>query len=331
MINEIFVEESIADLPYTQRILNHFKHVPQSKIDNYENYWGRTKKPYLQKRENLKLFVAQKKGQLVKEAPDAYGTAGSPHYYFIHAYNCVYECQYCYLQGYFNTPDLVIFVNHDEIIAEMEKIVADKPDSWFHAGEFSDSLALASITKEWEQYFEFFARHKSAKLELRTKSSNVSEILKLQALPNVYASFSLSPEKTASQIDEKTPKLAARVLAMKKLQSGGHQLAIHFDPIIYSENFLQEYQELIASLAASINLAEIGYISLGVVRFTKDVYREVQKNYPKSLIHAQEFVKSFDGKVRYPKPMRMWMMNSIKNELMLAGLTEQQIYLCMEN
>jgi DNA repair photolyase len=59
--------------------------------------------------------------------------------------------------------------------------------------------------------------------------------LKLQALPNVYASFSLSPEKTASQIDEKTPKLAARVLAMKKLQSGGHQLAIHFDPIIYSE------------------------------------------------------------------------------------------------
>ena len=131
------------------------------------------KKPYLQKRDNLNIFIARKTGDLVKEAPPAYGKGDEKHFYFVHAYNCIYECQYCYLQGYFNSPDLVLFVNYDEIISEMERLAIKYPNAWFHAGEFSDSLALSDLTGELPYLHKFAEHHPTVKIELRTKSVNL--------------------------------------------------------------------------------------------------------------------------------------------------------------
>jgi spore photoproduct lyase len=67
-----------------------------------------------------------------------------------------------------------------------------------------------------------------------------------------------------------------------------------------------------------------------VVRFTKDVYHQVQQNYPKSSLLASEFSKSFDQKIRYPRPMRLWMLHKVKDMLIKAGMKEERVYLCME-
>jgi spore photoproduct lyase len=328
MFQKIFIESHLKNNPHALNILSHFKS-EVIEIDSYDNYFNRVKKPYLEKRENLNLYIAEKKGDLIKEAPPAYGHGEEKHFYFIHAYNCLYECEYCYLQGYFHSPDLVWFINHDEILSEMKNILNTHSDSWFHAGEFSDSLALSHFTGELPLYFDFFKNHPNAKLELRTKSANTKALQTLTPLPNIYVSYSLSPAKAAQAFDLKTPSLKARLIAMEKLSSLGFKLAVHLDPIIYDENFLSEYQMLIQELTP---LKEaIHYISLGVVRFPKDIYQEVQKNYPNSKLLEQEFITSFDNKVRYQKPMRMWMMNKIKDELLLAGFKNEIIYLCMEN
>ena len=44
----------------------------------------------VQKRNNLNLFLAKKRGTLVKEAPDAYGTKGQKHFYFISSIDSTY-------------------------------------------------------------------------------------------------------------------------------------------------------------------------------------------------------------------------------------------------
>ncbi|MBC7430208.1 MAG: hypothetical protein H7336_16460, partial [Bacteriovorax sp.] len=111
MFEVIYVENQLINHP---RVLEILKKYPNSKvhnIDKVEDVFGRVKKPYLQKRSNLNLFLGEKKGQLVKLAPPAYGLSGEPHYYFVHAYNCIYECNYCYLQGYFHSPDIVLYLN----------------------------------------------------------------------------------------------------------------------------------------------------------------------------------------------------------------------------
>jgi spore photoproduct lyase len=331
MWNEIYVEFHLENHPRVQSILTKLGKSPLY-IDRYDELWGRSKKPYLQKRDTLNLFLAKKEGQLLKLAPDAYGSAGEPHYYFIHAYNCIYECQYCYLQGYFNTPDIVLFVNHEEIISEMEKTLQNHPDQnvWFHAGEFSDSLALTHLTGELDLYHDFCRRNPRAIIELRTKSVNTKELEKLSPLPNFIVSFSLSPKEMAKRVDLKTPSTDARLRAMKTLMDLGWKIGAHFDPIVYEDEFKERYQSLLEQMNEVKLTSHLEYLSLGVVRFTKDVYREAERNYPDSVIHTGPMVKSFDGKVRYHRPMRMWIMNTIKDLSIAYQVPKERIYLCME-
>lgn len=336
MINKIFIEKDLINHPIGLNIIAKMPHQEVIEIDSYDEYFGKYKKAYLEKRNNLNLYIATKKGQLLKEAPNAYGLNDGPHFYYVHAYNCIYECTYCYLQGYFDSPDLVLFINHDEILSEIEnKILAHQKISsdyiWFHAGEFSDSLALSHVTNELGMYFELFKKYPSARLELRTKSVNIKELEKLTPLQNVVTSFSLSPTKSSKEHDLKTPSLKARLSAIKKLYSLGHSIGIHLDPIIYHSNILNEYQELLEELSQAINLRDIEYLSVGVVRFTKDVYHQAKINYPNASYFHSELSKGQDKKIKYPRPLRLWLLGSVKDLCIKKGMLDSQIYLCMED
>ncbi len=331
MFDKVFIEKNYITDPFTLNILTQIKFNTQVEIDSIEDVWGKVKKPYLHKRTNLNLFIGAKKGTRVKEAPAAYGHGPEKHFYYIHAYNCIYECQYCYLQGYFKTPDIVLFVNHKEIIEDMIAIANNHPDAWFHAGEFSDSLSLSHITNEFEYYFDFFKNHPQNKLEIRTKSVNIKALLKLAPLPNVFVSFTLSSHENGKIFDEKCPSVKARIRVIKQLVEYGYNIGIHFDPIIYEENFQEHYQTIVNQLADVLPNSQLGYISIGVVRFTKDVYYEVSKNYPDTQITKHDYVTSFDGKVRYSRPMRNWMLNSIKEMLIKKSYNSDKIYFCMED
>lgn len=333
MFHKIFVEHQVAGHRETRRVLAALPRTPVHFINKVEDVFERTRKPYLQKRTTLNLFIGRKAGQLVKVAPDAYGLSGEPHYYFIHAYNCIYECEYCYLQGYFNSPDLVLYVNHDEIIAEIRRVAATHPPGqtvWFHAGEFSDSLALSHITLEWAQYWEAFETMPNARLELRTKAVNIRPILSLPPLNNVVITFSLSPAAAVRRFDRSTPSLRARLKALSALAQRGFRLGLHFDPIIYTENFLAEYRDLITEILQRVPETQIEYVSLGVVRFAKSSYLEFVRNYPQSELRSAEFVKSADGKVRYNRPMRLFILRNVQRLCIDAGMAAEKVYLCME-
>lgn len=335
MFDKIFLEKKMSSNARANAIISKFPKSEVKIIDKVEDVFNRVKKPYLQKNETLNLFLGEKRGQLVKEAPDAYGLSGEPHFYFIHAYNCIYECNYCYLQGYFNSPDIVLFLNHRDICEEIEKVTTECElkglTPWFHAGEFSDSLALTHITGELEIYHELFSRLPNAKLELRTKSANIKELLKLSPKKNIITTFSLSPADKIKKNDLQTPSLKARLSAIKKLSDAGHPIGIHFDPVVYDDDFKGKYKDLIEELFNSLPVERLEYISVGVIRFTKDVFHQVKKNYPTSELLSTELIKSFDGKIRYNRPMRLWILSTIRDLLISANVKEEKIYLCMED
>lgn len=331
MFEEILVEKQLASHPRTEKILQAHPDAETIWIDRYERVFGQVKKPYLQKRESLRLIVAEKRGELVKPAPAAYGLAGEPHFYFVHAYNCIYECEYCYLQGYFHSPDIVVFVNHEQIVKAMQEKLVSHPNAWFHAGEFSDSLALSHLTGELEDFWPFFEKNQNAKLELRTKSANLRTLRKLRPLPNVVVSLSLAPAEIIEELEHKTARYPQRLKALSELQNLGFNVGLHMDPILVRANLEMSYGRLLEDLARVIDVTRVQYVSLGVVRFTKEVYSQVRRNYPDSTMWDQEFVTSFDKKVRYSRPQRMAVLQSIKQLCLQAGFAESAVYLCMEN
>lgn len=345
MFERIYIEKTLQEDPRTlakiEKTVKRFPGASIFYIDNYRDVFGKFYKPYLAKRDHLWLFLAQKKGELVKETPPAYGTNSGKHYYFVHAYNCIYECQYCYLQGYFHSPDIVLFFNHDEILRSIEQTIINHlekcPDEeiWFHAGEYSDSLALSDLSGELPEFFELFKKYPQAKLELRTKSIKIQELLTLPALTNIFVSFSLSSARNTKEIDLKTPKLDLKLKAISTLANHGFSIGLHFDPIVYNETFDEDYSHLINELGLHLTKEQIekqvAYISIGVVRFTKDVHSKVTKNYPDSTMFSYEMIKSFDGKMRYPRPLRFHLMEKVRSWLLNIGVNEEKIYLCMES
>jgi spore photoproduct lyase len=214
----------------------------------------------------------------------------------------------------------------------MERIILESGKGvWFHAGEFSDSLAVSHLTGELPFYFEFFKKYPTSFLELRTKSVNTRELLKIKPQENIITSFSLSPEKSTKEFDLKTPGLRARLEAIGKLFNVGFPIGIHLDPVIYQDTFLDDYGLLVEQIGNRIPLDKIRYVSLGVVRFTKNVFNQVKKNYPSSSLLAEDFGISFDQKVRYKRPFRLYILNSIREILIQKGFPKEKIYLCMEN
>ena len=333
LFKKVFIEKNIENAETTKNIVSRLPQKSRDNIvyiDSYQDIFGKVKKPYLQKRDNLNLFIAEKKGLLVKEAPEAYGLNGEKHFYFINSYNCIYECEYCYLQGFFNSPDIVVFTNWDEIKKEIQSVAKKYPGSWFHAGEFSDSLALSHLTGELGHYFKLFKNLPEAKLELRTKSINIREALEIEPLNNVIFSFSVSTEDACKNIDLKTPPLKHRLKAIKELQDKGHQVGLHLDPIIWSPSWSEEHNFLVEKLSSEILLNKVSYISIGVVRFTEPVYHQFQKNYPHSKIHQGELTKSFDQKIRYPRALRNKMLSFLRETLVCKGVKNELIYDCME-
>lgn len=334
MFETIFIEKDLIEVEQTQRILSQFSKSQVKLLDDFESVFGRVKKPYLQKRSNLNLFLASKRGSLVKQTPLAYGLGTEPHYYFIHSYNCIYECNYCYLQGYFHSPDIVLFLNHEPIFLEIERISQELGDGvrpWFHSGEYSDSLALSHLTGEISKAYETFQRIPQSFLEFRTKSVNIKEILKQKPLENVFITYSLAPHQRIVENEHKTPRFAARVSAMKQLDAAGHFLGVHLDPMIWSEDMFELYDKMLEDLNKEVPLCKIKYFSLGVVRFTKDVFSQVQKNYPEASFLDQKMSHSFDHKIRYIKPLRKWILKQIQEKLIRYSVDPSRIYFCMED
>lgn len=334
MFHKIFVEDEVKDHWRTSAILKNFSSAQMRVIDRIDHVFGKVKKPYLHKRTHLNLYVGKKRGVLIKPAPQAYGVSLAPHYYFIHAYNCPYECEYCYLQGYFSSPDLVIFINHEEIGEEIKRLALEHEKAgpiWFHGGEFSDSLALASLTGELPFYFDLFKDLPWARLELRTKSIRISPLQQLPPQENVIVSYSLGPEEQVKDHDRKTPPLKSRLKAIKALVQRGHPVGVHLDPIIYHDEFERHYRELLEQFIQVLPPPQLQYISLGVIRFTKRVYREVKRNYPGSSLLAQDFVKSVDGKLRYNDSLKKKILRTLKKICLEKGISEEKIYLCMED
>lgn len=333
-IDRLYVERAATTWPATAHILERLKPRETFAIDDYQDLFSRRKKDYLEKRNSRDVFLAVKRGAMVKEAPPAYGFGeADAHYYFVHAFNCIYECQYCYLQGYFSSPDLVFFVNHDDALAEMRQIAARHRGQrrvWFHAGEFSDSLALSHISGELGSYWPFFEQNPETWLELRTKSINLSILRQMSPLPNVVVSFSLATTAQASTYDVGAPPVARRLAAMRRLRDLGFRLGIHFDPLVQSDGFEQEIASIAAAIRDNLDFRFVEYVSVGAVRFAKDVYRAARQNYPLSQLFARHFIQGADTKMRYVRPLRLQLIETAVTALKNHGCPDKKIYICME-
>ena len=169
-----------------------------------------------------------------------------------------------------------------------------------------DTLQIAPAAKSNNSNFhDFGAKAKKTENTINTNNNLRSFDLVDDVGRNIVLSWSLNPEEIrkneegiAAKVDERI-EMAARAIAR------GYYVGFHFDPMIYHRDGKEIYGNVIEKLRAEINPDKIAWISLGTLRYPKEMPPIAKNNHPGSDIFSGEFIKGLDGKWRYPKPRRV--------------------------
>lgn len=279
------------------------------------------------------LLLTRSKGDIVKGCPGTDDSYLCCNYQVINqTQNCPMHCSYCILQFYLNQPATVLYTNYDEIFIELKQKMLRQSKRFFRigTGELADSLAIDGSVLFAKQAIRVFSEIPNALLELKSKTTNIHDLLQIEHNGHTVLAWSLNPQEIIRQNELKTAQLIQRLTAARKAAEAGYLLAFHFDPILFHPHWKKLYGELIDELYLHIDPERIAWISMGSLRFPPSMKEKIIDRYPNTAIPYAEMVRGMDGKLRYARPLRLPMYQLIYQKL-TAVSNPPFIYFCMES
>ena len=329
MISTLYIERDIESHPKAQAIAARFPKARQIPIDRYGDVFNQSAQDFRQQKQQPALILARKHGRRVLPTPADYHIGGKRNYYFSHMLNCVYDCRYCFLQGMYRSGNYVVFANFDDFFEDIRITSEEDPTTpaWFFSGYDCDSLALNPVTEFTDSVLDHFETLPNAYLELRTKSTQIRNLLKRQPIPNVVVAYSLSPEAIAQAHEHKAPPVHKRIQALQDLQQAGWRVGLRFDPILYADNYQSLYTDLFEQTFAALNVDTIHSVSLGPFRLPKPFHKRMIRLYPDSTLLAQP-MRTNTPMVSYPTDMEQELLGYCETEL-LKHIQKNQYFPCV--
>ncbi len=277
------------------------------------------------------LLISSYRGRFLSGCPGSDGMVCCQYFVINTGPGCLFDCSYCYLQGFLNNPLMVVHGNLEDLFSELDLRTRGKN---FHfrigSGEYSDSLVLEPLTGLSSHLIQYFATHPNATLELKTKSDNVEPLLDLDHGGHTVVAWSLNPPTVVEALEIGCATLEERLIAAAKVRRAGYRLAFHLDPLIYFENWEEEYHRLIERIFDYVDPDGVAWISAGSFRYTAALKEAIQARFPEDrLIRGAEMIQGADGKHRYYKTTRRQMFSSVKKKIESID-PKLFLYLCME-
>ncbi|XDD54777.1 radical SAM protein [Leptospira sp. WS4.C2] len=289
--SHIYIEEGIKDHIRTKEILAKFPNAIPVLIRHYKDSFNRNSQNFRIQKETPKLILAEKKVQFLYPGSDFSPNFSHPHFYYnTLALNCIYDCEYCYLQGMFPSANLVLFVNWEDFFSATKDFLDQNKSLYLALSYDTDLLALESFFPATKAWLKFAESQPNLSLEIRTKSTNYSQIAKSAPNPNVILAWTLSPQTIIETIEHGTPSLQARLKSINHAIRDGWKVRICIDPILRVPNWQTHYQSLADTLGKELKTEGLADISIGGFRMNIDFLKrmvDVRKD-SSILFHAFE-------------------------------------------
>lgn len=329
-ISKLFIDAAVADVPLAERIARRLGVPAQQVADARPVYEALATAPDPVQAAKEMLFLTRNKGAFVRRCPGTrtYTCCG---YQILHIGTfCVMDCSYCILQSYFHPPLLQFFLNHQEMLQELAQTFEQPAISRIGTGEFTDSLIWEPWTGLSRELVTRFARQDHAVLELKTKTTAISDLLQLPHNRKTILAWSVNTPRVIASEERRTASLKARLQAAARGEAHGYPLAFHFDPMVIYEGCEAEYQAVVAEIFSHVSPRNVVWISIGTFRFMPDLKPILQQRFPDSRILYGEFIPGLDGKMRYFKPLRIRLYQSVMRAIRAAA-PDVLVYFCMED
>ncbi len=301
MFSAVYFESEVRDHPRAKAILARFADLPQIECERFGKIFNRKSQNFRLQKQYPALILARKHGRKVLPAPAGYGFDADRSHYFSHMLNCIYDCRYCFLQGMFRSAHCVLFVNYEDFAESILRQIAESGGRQvFYSGYDCDSLALDPVSKFAEFIVPFFAQLPEATLELRTKSTQISGLLRLPPTANCVTAMSFTTEDCAKRLEHGVPSIAKRVAALARLQQAGWPVAVRFEPLL-PEADPNAYAHLFELVFSRLDASRLHSTSTGLFRMPASYFRNTLKLYPDEPLFARE-TQTQNGVVSLKQP-----------------------------
>lgn len=317
MASHVYVEKAVIDHPRTLQILKRHPRAAVVEIEHHGEVFNPRSQNFRLQKLNPALIIAGKQHRMALPAPPGYGVGGNYNYYFSHMLNCLYDCRYCFLQGMYASAHQLVFVNYEDFADSITDIADQHPEQavWFFSGYDCDSLAYEPVTGFAEYFVPYFAGLDNAWLELRTKSTQIRQLLKHEPCQRIITAFSFTDAYSHGKLEHGVPAVEKRIQAMKTLYDAGWPIGLRFDPLVYHDNYRQAFAELLAQIFDAIDADKIHSVSLGTFRLPKNNFRQMSRLYPEEPLFAQNLALN-NGMMGYQPDVEQTMISDCEAELL---------------
>lgn len=322
----IFIEEDVLESKLALRARAMF---PNAKVKIIKPKEQAGSGDYTGRKDNL--VIVKERFDFLKPCPCT-SNANCCGYNLVNlGFGCVYDCHYCFLQQYQNLHSIVLPANIEDFLEQIKTAKFNRgifPYIRIGSGEFTDSLLFDDISCYSTDIVNFF-RGRGEYFEFKTKSANISNLLKIQSAPNIVVGWSVNPPQIIKQSEPLTATLEDRLNAAAAVAAHGYKTAFHFDPVILHDNWKQNYAQVIEQIKLKVPQDSIMWFSVGTLRFNRELKKFIECRFPQNTIMDEEFTLDFDGKMRYETSRRKEVYGYI-GPLLRQNFPKAFVYFCME-
>lgn len=324
----LYIEKAVQDTPLAQRVQEKF---PQAAVEILEQKkWVGSR--YFSNRLDT-LLIYEEKYDFLKPCPCSHGNAGCSYNLINLGFGCCFECEYCFLQQYQNLHAVLLPANVSDFLQRIDRACFrtgpfGRPR--IGSGEFTDSLVFDELTQYTQAIVPFFRARPHLQFEFKTKSVYIEGLLKQPSAENVVVSWSVNAARITQRAEHFTAPLPQRLAAAAEVARVGYRIGFHFDPVIIFDGWQEAYRQTAEQMAAAVPIEKVAWISVGVLRFSRELKKAVENRFPHTHILDGEFLLDFDGKMRYAPNQRQEVYNYMV-PLLRRLFPHTQVYICMED
>ena len=242
--------------------------------------------------------------------------------------NCGYGCSYCSIQSFFDGKQ----ISFDRDFAQKLSRLELDPEQNYHigTGQSSDSLMWGNSHGVLDSLLKFADENPNVILEFKTKSANISHLLKQNLPRNILYTWSLNTPDIILNEERGTVTLEKRIDAARKMANHGAVVGFHFHPMVHYDRWREDYAAVFQLLMDNFDPAEVAMVSLGTLTFIKPVMREIRKRGIQTQILKMPLIEA-DGKLSYPDEIKQEMFRHAYQSFNQEWQQQVFFYLCMEN
>ncbi len=330
MINYIYAERDALDYPVTKRILEQFKAAELYVVESYKDIFCRPNQNYRLQKDNPALILAvNHTGFIYKGAENCQDFGNDDFFYCSCSKNCIFSCDYCYLQGMYRSGHIVVFVNIDDCLKETELLLEKRKKLYMCLSYDCDIFALEGALGYVRLWNDFAAENAENGFlaEVRTKGASTDFFKNNQPNRGMVFAWTLSPQSVISRLEKRTAPVQKRLEAAVFAARKGFRVRLCFDPLIDTGDgsFIKDYEEL-AGLIEKSGIGElVDSASVGPFRVPAEYIKLFRHNAPQSPISWCSYTVE-NGTASY-EPERLKEMNRAVSELLTSsGIPIEKIY-----